>query len=155
MPGQAWRVLVSFFLQRHIASGPSFSFMFLSFQAWAADTWYPANARLVQWNAVTQLSNGDPVPAGDIVEYEVLTVVEGQDKSTAVSIAVISETQYTIVFLQEGRYRIGITALRTPQGETESLASEISWSDDIDVCFNSETFGIKFYMLLQKVSGMR
>lgn len=108
-----------------------------------AQTWFPANQKTVAWDPVTTLGDGSTVPAGDAVKYQVWTR-RGTDPAVKVG-GEIAGTQLTITFTAEGRYLVGVQAIRYPQGETVGQSSAINWSDSTDVAMVPSPFGIVFY----------
>jgi len=124
----------------------------------AQDNWHTANQTTVAWEASTTLLNGDPVPAGDTVTYKVYlkNYNTGDETLLTTDGNGISETQYTITFTAEGLYIVGISAVRLPEGETETMESTICWSDMPDcVDAGGGTFGVKFFQVTATPQGLR
>lgn len=122
-----------------------------------AQNWYITDQGTIEWDAVTVLGNGDPIPIGDIVQYQVYLCRYDEPKENAVPEGSPTDlTEYTFTLVNEGRYWVGVRALRTPQGETEAIPSPgIAWSDDPLVCESSETFGFKLYFSPIGAVGLR
>ena len=118
-----------------------------------AQTWHSTNQVTIGWDAVTTLSNGDPIPPGDSVTYRVYIADADNDpdKTNKTLIDEVSDIQYTIQFVQEARYFIGISAVRNA---TVSVESTISWSDDPTICLNNEDFGVVFFHPLSNPTGL-
>ncbi|MGB2828564.1 MAG: hypothetical protein WBC50_10290 [Dehalococcoidales bacterium] len=116
-------------------------------------TWYTANQVTVQWDAVTELSNGDPVPAGDIIRYKVWlkNAVTGGEP---VELAEIAELEYTITLNTEGKYFAGVSALRYTSENILLNESTISWSD-VAECTAEGPFGIQYFLPLKLPGGLR
>lgn len=127
-------------------------------------TWHVANQKTIAWDAV-QLMNGDQIiPAGDMMSYEVYTVLYTDLKENAVLntttdpvevTAQLSEITAIVTIANEGKYFVGVRTIRIPQGETEVIKSEnIAWSDNPMACKAGETFGLKFYFLPNDAGGI-
>ncbi|RKY08020.1 MAG: hypothetical protein DRP56_04760 [Planctomycetota bacterium] len=124
----------------------------------AQDNWHTANQTTVGWDAVTALFNGDPVPPNDTVTYKVYLrdYNTGDETLLTTDGNGIAETQYTITFTAEGLYIVGISAVRQPEGETETIESTICWSDMPDcVDAGGGTFGVKFFQVTATPHGLR
>lgn len=87
----------------------------------------------IGWDAVTTLGNGDVIPAGEIVGYEVYLgphpIPAGQspdDASLYMFLGATTEITYLIAFPVEGVYIAGVRAVRT-MDNVDSYSS-ISWS---------------------------
>lgn len=79
----------------------------------------------ISWDAVTELSDGTPIPPEDTVEYEVWL------RDTALVetlLTTISTTIYHLVLPGVDTYTVGVSTKRTAQGG-EVTYSEINWSD--------------------------
>lgn len=118
-----------------------------------AQTWYPANQKTIAWDAVTKLSDGVNIPAGDTVKYQVWSK-RGTDAAVKVG-GEITATQLTVTFTAEGRYLIGAQAIRYPAGETIGQSSAITWSDSTDVVAVPVPFGIVYYVLPAGIKNLR
>lgn len=119
----------------------------------AATSWFPANQKTVAWDAPTKLADGSLVPAGDMVKYQVWSK-RGTDAPVKIQ-AEDTKTQMTLSFSNEGRYLIGVQAIRYPAGETVGLPSAITWSDSADVVSVPEPFGLVYYVAPQDPKGLR
>ena len=118
----------------------------------AVDNWYPANQRTVAWDAVTTLEDGTPLPEGSTVSYEVFYAKE--DKTGQMSLGITSATSFTVTLPAEGKYIIGVQAIRNIVG-VDPIRSTMAWSDDPTKCQNGATFGIIFYIKPGNVGGLR
>ena len=111
----------------------------------SAQTWHTTNQVTLAWDAVTTLSNGDPIPAVDTVRYQ--AYVKFQD-AAATPVAVGSEidaTQQVISFSTEGRYYLCVDAVRYITGEPEGQRSGLSCSHDGAVTQTGVPFGVKYF----------
>ena len=116
-------------------------------------TWHTANQVTVAWDAVTELTNGTPVPTGDIVKYKVWlkNAVTGGDP---VELGEITELEYTITLNIEGKYFVGVSAGRYSSENVFLNESIICWSD-VAECIAEGTFGVQYYLPLADVFNMR
>lgn len=121
-----------------------------------AQTWYTANQRTVTWDATTTLNNGDPLPEGSTISYDVwiANAVTDPNKANPVKVATIQELSYTITLNTEGRFFVGISSNRIVDGEIIST-STISWSDNPEVCENGVAFGLRYYFPPSNPVGLR
>lgn len=110
-----------------------------------AQSWTTANQITVEWDPVTVASG--------TVTYKTYTkpalggaVVLVNDK--------ISETVTTMTFKTEGRYFLGVSAVRTIDG-VDFETPTISWSDVPTDVLNGQTFGIQYYDLPAAVGELR
>ena len=117
-------------------------------------TWHTANQVTVAWDAVIQLSNGDPIPASDIVKYKVWlkNAMTGGDPTELDEIAGL---EYTITLNTEGKYFIGVSALRYTSEDILLNESTISWSDVAECTTIEGPFGIQYFLTLKSPSGLR
>jgi hypothetical protein len=122
-----------------------------------AQTWHTTNQATVEWDSVAILSNGDPLPAGDTVEYVVYlaNAVTDPDKNNPSEIATITATSHLITLNVEGSYFIGVKALRKISDGTVVGESEVAWSDDPQYCQNGETFGLRYFLPPAAPGNMR
>ncbi len=122
-----------------------------------ADDWYSANQATVRWDAVTTLTNGDPVPEGDLVTYTLYTKSVQTGVETEVDTGV-SAIEYVFTFTNEGDYHVGIKAVRTVPAVGElperTFESEIGWSSDPLIAKDGNTFGVSYYVPLSRVAGL-
>jgi hypothetical protein len=122
-----------------------------------ADDWYSANQATVRWDAVTTLLNGDPVPAGDTVTYDLYT--KSVQTGTEIEVAIgVTATEYVFAFATEGDYHVGIRAVRiipAAGGLPARVAgqSSIGWSSDPLIAKGGNTFGVSYYFMLLPVTG--
>ncbi|UCE05511.1 MAG: hypothetical protein JSW07_18165 [bacterium] len=87
----------------------------------------------IQWDAVTALVDGSPIPAGETVQYQIFLgphpIPAGQDPNDASLYTLLgstTETIFTINFPAEGVYIAGVRAVRI-MDSVENYSS-ISWS---------------------------
>jgi hypothetical protein len=129
---------------------------FLAVPAFAqVSNWHIANQATVGWDAVTQLDNGDPLPAGDVVQYVVLlaNALTDPNKTNPAEVGTVTALEYTVTLNVEGRYLVGIRAERIVEG-TKVSESIVAWSDDPAYVANGETFGLSYFRPLKAVGGL-
>lgn len=90
---------------------------------------YQTNSVVVAWDAVTTFVDGAPVPAEDTILYQVYTA-PADDNSTTSFYDQTSLTSIPVTFTAEGRYNVGVRAVRVQPGGEESY-SLITWGDFI------------------------
>lgn len=93
------------------------------------------NQSTIEWEAVTILSDGTPIPTGEVVTYQIFLgpypIPGGQDPNDAGNFTLkdsTSATTSTINFDSEGVYLAGVRAVRTIA--LVETYSDISWSSD-------------------------
>ena len=111
-----------------------------------AQQWTTANQITVVWDAVT-------VPTGTVT-YQVYTKLELGAAGSEVLVKTVTPTQVLITFLVEGRYFIGVKAVRTVGG-VDVGATNISWSSDATACLNGVTFGAQYYVPPGPIKNLR
>ena len=104
--------------------------IFLSSIIVSAQVWHPTNQVTLGWAAANKATS-----------YKVFT--KSVDGTNIVEVGVTSDLTYTITFQNEGRYFLGVQSVR--EIDRETFHSEISWSDNPEVCFNAESFGAVYY----------
>ncbi len=114
-----------------------------------AQTWYTANQATVGWDAVAKIATTDTI------KYQVYTRVGTTGNGTAVG-GEITTTEAVLTFSVEGRYYVGVKAIRYPTGETVGIPSATtSWSNDPLVCAAAGPFGIVYYVAPSGVKGLK
>lgn len=116
-----------------------------------AQEWHTLNQATLTWAAVTNLSNGDPIPESDIIEYRVWlsNAITDPDKVNPVEIGVTAEDVYVITLNTEGRFFVGLQTIRKRQQGAEVVVlgeSVIGWTDDPDIAINGEIFGLQYFL---------
>jgi hypothetical protein len=123
-------------------------------------TWYPVEKTswgVVAWDAVTQLADGDPLPAPAIATLGYNVYAKNVVTNAIIPIATnIPGTERQIVLPSRGSYVVGIEAQLIYVGDTQpSVSSSISWSEVPAVCLNAATFGFKFQTGPKPSVGLR
>jgi hypothetical protein len=114
-----------------------------------AQEWHTANQITITWDTVTTLANEAPVPESSVVGYRVWLVnaETDPDKLTPAQLpGEISEPTYTITMNTEGRYFVGVQALRMGQDGTVLGESNIVWTDNPEIVAGGATFGLQHYI---------
>jgi hypothetical protein len=122
-----------------------------------AQTWYTANQSTLGWDSVTTVSNGDPLPVGDVLKYRVYrkNAVTGGTPTVVSPAGDIVVNEFTITLDTEGSYFVGVSAVRYDSSGAEIGESSLAWSDDPIYCANGEDFGIRYYFLPGNPVGLR
>jgi len=95
--------------------------------------WKTTNQATVAWDAVTTLDDGSAVPANNTVKYRVYLSNADSDPDKAspalLTAEPITALEYTLTLNAEGRYLVGVQAVRYDENSTEVGTSTINWSD--------------------------
>ena len=86
--------------------------------AFADDTWYPPNKRSFQWDAVTTMDDGNPVPETSIVRYRIYVKDEASGEETEGQEV---DVELVAVLLLEGV----VQKLACVEGSLEIAAGEV------------------------------
>lgn len=121
--------------------------------SWAQVNWKTANQVTVAWDAVAQLSNNNPLPGGNTIEYEIYYAPPAKAPLTLA--ATVITTQTVVTFADEGRYLIGLKSIRYDGTHTKLSESVMVWSDDPTVCQGGVTFGVVYFLAPKNPGGMR
>lgn len=111
-----------------------------------AEDWYPANGSTLAWvmNYTATRADGTTftIPANEITfrVYRVLSV--NTTKANPEFLGNTTEKTFLVRFAEEGKYHLGVQAVRTVAG-VEPLSSPIGWSDDATIT-NGKPFGVVF-----------
>ena len=105
-----------------------------------AQEWHPTNQVTIAWEG-----------AANATGYKVYT--KSVDGTNVVEVGMTALLNYTITFIEEGRYFLGVKSIRNIDGEL--LTSDIAWSDSAEACQNSETFGAVYYEPPEAVTNLR
>lgn len=128
-------------------------FLFVSVPVLADVNWHLANQTTVGWDAVTTLSDGTTIPPEQI-SYKVY-IAKLVDKTDMVEVGnAIVDVQFTVTLTSEGKWFVGVKAIRTIDG-VNIESSRIAWSDNPVDCENGNTFGIMLYMGPANVTGLK
>ena len=122
-----------------------------------AQTWHTATQATVEWDPVSTLSNGDPLPAGDTMEYVVYlaNAITDPAKDNPSEVATITATSHLITLNVEGSFFVGVKAVRKLADATVVGESEVAWSDDPQYVQGGATFGLRYFLPPSAIKNMR
>ena len=113
-------------------------------------TWHTANQSTVAWDAVETNENGDPVLPAEISYVVYLcNAVTDINCTNPAEVASTTETQQLITINTEGKYFVGVKAVRAVDGEIVG-ESVIAWSNDL-----AYNWGLQYYAAPAVPSGLR
>ncbi len=122
--------------------------------AWG-QTWFTADKLSVDWGASTTLIDGSPIPTGDVIKYKLY--IKDAINPLAVEELITSDLTvqtYEVKFTKEGRFFIGVCAVRYSGGTTYIGKSVIAWSSDPLYTLNNP-FGGVYYISPSPPTGLR
>jgi hypothetical protein len=108
------------------------------------------NSAILEWDAITQDANGDPLLPGDTVTYDVYFYDYGsppldvQDVGQLTYYGSTTDLSLTVVFPERREWIVGVRGTITDGGGTSGDPSAIAWSiieGDVDIA----TMGGPFY----------
>ena len=115
----------------------------------SAESWHTANAINVGWDIVEKIVDTD------IIKYQLYTM-SLNDGDISMYGEEVSTNESVIKFSKEGKYYIGVRAVRYPKGELMGINSEsVSWSNDAAVCVDNDIFGVTYYVSPSNVLGIK
>lgn len=119
-------------------------FIFLTI-GWAQEIVY-TNQTTIAWDAVTKLSDGSVIPVEDTITYEVYRgdVLFGET----------SGLEYTITFIEEGEYRVGVRTKRLVASTGDTVYSDMNWSD-INGLETPDPFVVRFIVPVAEPRNLR
>ena len=114
-----------------------------------AQTWYSANQVTLAWDAVAKV-----LPTDQTNKYQVYSRNDLVSLGTKIG-GEITATQLVVSFTVEGRYYLGVEAIRYPVGETVGIKSATkSWSNVAADTANNP-FGVTFFAAPGGVVGLK
>jgi hypothetical protein len=123
-----------------------------------ADFWYPANQSTLGWDheAAVTLPDGTVVtiPQQELSYQVFRTLATAPDKDQPEFLGPTPEKTFLVRFAEEGRYLLGVRAVRTIEGVEKPVVSTISWSDDPAQTHDSP-FGVEFFVPPAAPVGVR
>ena len=110
--------------------------------------WVTANQSTIAWDAVTTLSNGDPVPENNTIGYAVYLAnsITDPNKTNPAELGSILELSYLVTLNNEGSYFVGVKAIRKLSDGTIVGESNIAWSDNPEYTSGGNSFGIRYFL---------
>jgi hypothetical protein len=115
-----------------------------------AVTWHPNSSQTVAWDAVTTNVDGTSIPPEEMsyVVY-ISDALFDPDHLDPIEQGTTTDTQYLLVFTEEGRYFFGVKAVRITDGDVVG-ESEIVWSSAPEY-----DFGLEYYWGPADPTGLR
>jgi hypothetical protein len=119
--------------------------------------WHPANQTTLEWTPETTLSNGDPVPEGERLEYECFYVKQGADKEKdRVSVGQTAEAKMVFTFKSDGPFFLGIRTVRVRESDNKNLyLSDINWTDNPTATASGKKEGVEYYLPVDPPKGLK
>jgi hypothetical protein len=123
----------------------------------AVTTWVSGSSLTVGWNAITTFTDGTTIPSGDVIKYDVYYKPDGATAPPYVKVTTspIAALSYIVAPTAEGKFNIGVVAIRFNSAGTQLSSSDLSWSDIAANCQGGQTFGLNFYKVPTNVIGLR
>jgi hypothetical protein len=126
---------------------------------WAsAVEWKTTNQITIEWDAPTTLIDGAPIPTGAIIKYDIYlaNALTDPDKANPVKLtaAPIEALQYTLTLNAEGRYLVGVKAVRMDADGATLAQSETNWSD-VNGAMTPNPFGLVHYLAPMAPGNLR
>lgn len=106
----------------------------------SAQVWHPVNQVTVGWDAANLATS-----------YKVF--IKSVDGTIEKEVGATADLTCTVTFQEEGRYFMGVQSVR--EIDEEIFHSMIVWSDNPEVCANSEAFGAIYYELPDATGGLK
>lgn len=114
-----------------------------------SQTWYTANQVTLAWDAVPKVQTTDQANKYQVYSRNDLVSL-GQKIGGE-----ITATQLLITFTTEGKYYLGVEAIRYPAGETTGLPSATKAWSNVAADTNNNPFGVMFFVLPGAPGGLR
>lgn len=121
--------------------------------AYAID-WYSTNQATVEWDYESTWAEWVNSGVNNKVKFNLYLKNSTDGTPVILTPDPISEVMYTVTLRDEGKYFIGVSAVKMLGNEVVS-ESEISWSDVPEVCASLKDFGIKYFTQLNQPLGLR
>lgn len=114
-----------------------------------SQTWYTANQVTFAWDAVPKVQ-----PTDQTNKYQVYSRTDTVSNGVKVG-GEITATQLAVSFTVEGRYYLGVEAIRYPAGETVGILSDRAWSNIAKDAAGGVPFGVVYFVKPGSASGLR
>jgi len=120
-----------------------------------AQNWHTANSVQIAWNEVTTNESGDQIDPAE-VSYVVYmsNATTDPEKANPVEVDQSTNTVSTITLNTEGKYFVGVKAIRTVGGEVVA-ESAIAWSDNPLYVGAANEFGVQYFLPPAAPTGLR
>ena len=115
----------------------------------AAQTWYPANQVTLAWDPVAKVLATDQAN-----KYQVYSRNDLVSLGNPIG-GEITAAQLVVSFTVEGRYYLGVEAIRYPAGETVGIKSATKAWSNVAADTNNNPFGVTFFAAPGGASGLR
>ncbi|MDD1778548.1 MAG: hypothetical protein LUQ65_10305 [Candidatus Helarchaeota archaeon] len=121
----------------------------------SAQTWFTADRLAIQWDTPTLMTDGTPIPAVDVIKYNIY-IKDATNPLTLPELIASDLTvlTYTVQFPRQGRFFIGVTARRYVGGTDYAGESAGAWSND-PAFTGGNPFGGVYYYLTNPPSGLK
>jgi hypothetical protein len=114
-----------------------------------AQTWYTANQFTIAWDAVPKVLATDQANKYQVYSRNDLVSL-GSKVGTE-----ITATQLLVSLTVEGRYYMGVEAIRYPAGETVGIPSPTKAWSNVSADTGGNPFGILFFTAPAQPGGLR
>jgi len=93
--------------------------------------WRSTNQATISWDAVTTNINGDPIPPEHTIKYRIYLFkgISSEGPFVAIKVGETDRLQYVVTLEEEGKFLVGVMAVRYDENQLEIGVSEINWSD--------------------------
>lgn len=124
----------------------------------SAESWYPANKSTLAWDheATVTLSDGATItiPQAELSYRVYRTLATAPNKVEPEFLGTTPDKSFLVRFSEEGRYLLGVQAVRTIPGVETPVVSEVSWSD-VAAMTHDKPFGVEFFIPPAAPTGVR
>lgn len=114
-----------------------------------AQTWYTANQVTLAWDAVLKVLTTDQENKYQVYSRNDLVSLGNKIGDE------ITTTQLVVSFTSEGRYYLGVEAIRYPVGETVGIKSATKAWSNVAADTNNSPFGVMYFAAPGYPGGLR
>lgn len=123
--------------------------LIITLQLAHATDWHTANQVTIAWDQSYDIEGGT-IPTDQVTwDVFVANAITDPDKTNPVKVGSATENEYTLTLNTEGKYTVGVQAVRTVEGEVLK-SSTITWSDE-----DPSPFGIKYFIIPANPNNLR
>lgn len=126
-------------------------YMFNSEAMAAPSVWQTADSYKFAWDPVTKTVDNMPI---DPTKVEYIVYIADEQRQNPILKYRGTGTSTTITFDQEGKFLLGVKAVRVENGN-DVAESAIQWSDDPAAAQGGVTFGVIYYAAPEAPGGLR
>ena len=112
-------------------------------------TWYTANQVTLAWDAVPKVLTTDQANKYQVYSRNDLVSLGNKIGGE------VTATQLVVSFTNEGRYYLGVEAIRYPAGETVGIKSATKAWSNVAADTNNNPFGVTFFAAPGGAGGLR